>query len=178
MLSSLRWTAIGACAGALFMLGGYFRGVKDGMTRTQAQWEVKVAQQYAQAAAREATIRAENTQLQTYVQTLTEAEAREATRVDRLTRGVLDGLQSRSARPAAAGADSGRSPSTGDAPRFGTGAELYREDSEFLIREAARADQIRAALRTCTAQYDAVRHVLAGTAAVRAAEPPALDTLP
>lgn len=162
MFSSLRWTAVGVCVGVAAMVTLYFRGVKDGTARTTLQWEVKVAQQYAQAAAREATVRAENTQLQTYVQTLTEAEAREATRVDRLTRGVLDGLQSRSARPPAAGADSGRRSGTGDAPRFSTGAELYREDSEFLIREAARADQIRAALRTCTAQYDAVRRVLTG----------------
>lgn len=30
-----------------------------------------------------------------------------------------------------------------------TGAELYRADGEFLIREAARADRIREALSTC-----------------------------
>jgi hypothetical protein len=161
MLSSLRWVALGSCLGLAAMVGLYFRGVKDGTTRANLRWEVRVAQQYAQAAAREATVKAQNTQLQTYVQTLTEAEAYESARVDRLTRGVLSGLQARDARPPATGTDSGRGPAAGDAPRFGTGAELYREDSEFLIGEAARADQIRAALRTCTAQYNAVRHALA-----------------
>lgn len=38
-----------------------------------------------------------------------------------------------------------------------TGAELSREDAEFLAREAARADQIRSALEHCYKQYDAVR---------------------
>ena len=36
------------------------------------------------------------------------------------------------------------------------GASLYAEDSEFLIREAARADEIRIALQACYKQYDAV----------------------
>jgi len=36
------------------------------------------------------------------------------------------------------------------------GASLYAEDSEFLIREAARADEIRVALDACYKQYDAV----------------------
>jgi len=38
----------------------------------------------------------------------------------------------------------------------GTGATLYAEDAEFLIREAARADQIRTGLESCYKQYDAV----------------------
>ena len=38
----------------------------------------------------------------------------------------------------------------------GTGASLFAEDAEFLIREATRADQIRIALDACYQQYDAV----------------------
>jgi len=38
----------------------------------------------------------------------------------------------------------------------GTGATLFAEDAEFLIREATRADQIRTGLEACYAQYDAV----------------------
>lgn len=38
----------------------------------------------------------------------------------------------------------------------GTGATLYAEDAEFLIREAARADVIRTALNACYLQYDAI----------------------
>jgi ABC-type phosphate transport system auxiliary subunit len=39
----------------------------------------------------------------------------------------------------------------------GTGATLYAEDAEFLIREASRADTIRTALDACYKQYDAIR---------------------
>jgi hypothetical protein len=39
----------------------------------------------------------------------------------------------------------------------GTGRSLSSEDAEFLIREAARADQIRTALDACYKQYDEVK---------------------
>ena len=39
----------------------------------------------------------------------------------------------------------------------GTGATLSAEDATFLIREAARADQIRTALQACYQQYDEVK---------------------
>jgi hypothetical protein len=39
----------------------------------------------------------------------------------------------------------------------GTGATLYADDAEFLIREAARADKIRAGLEACYKQYDAIK---------------------
>jgi len=38
----------------------------------------------------------------------------------------------------------------------GTGATLSASDAEFLVREAARADQIRAGLSACYQQYDAL----------------------
>lgn len=37
------------------------------------------------------------------------------------------------------------------------GASLYAEDGEFLIREAARADEIRVALAACYQQYDSIK---------------------
>jgi hypothetical protein len=39
----------------------------------------------------------------------------------------------------------------------GTGATLYAEDAEFLIREASRADTIRTGLDACYKQYDAIK---------------------
>ena len=37
------------------------------------------------------------------------------------------------------------------------GDSLYAEDAEFLVREAARADQIRVALEACYKQYDSIK---------------------
>lgn len=46
-------------------------------------------------------------------------------------------------------------------PRAGaTGAELSREDAEFLVREAARADSLSLALGQCYRQYEQVRQSL------------------
>jgi flagellar motor protein MotB len=39
----------------------------------------------------------------------------------------------------------------------GTGSTLFREDGEFLIGEAARADRLRQALKECYARYEEVR---------------------
>jgi len=43
-----------------------------------------------------------------------------------------------------------------------TGSSLYREDAEFLIREAARADEVVAQLQYCYRMYDAARDKLKG----------------
>lgn len=37
------------------------------------------------------------------------------------------------------------------------GSSLYAEDAEFLIREAARADQIRVGLEACYKQYESIK---------------------
>ena len=39
----------------------------------------------------------------------------------------------------------------------GTGATLFAEDAIFLVREASRADTIRAGLDACYKQYDAIK---------------------
>ena len=38
-----------------------------------------------------------------------------------------------------------------------TGSQLYAEDAELALREAARADTIREALKACYLQYDAIK---------------------
>lgn len=37
------------------------------------------------------------------------------------------------------------------------GTSLFAEDAEFLVREAARADEIRVALDACYKQYEAIK---------------------
>jgi hypothetical protein len=37
------------------------------------------------------------------------------------------------------------------------GSALFAEDAEFLIREAARADEIRVGLEACYKQYDSIK---------------------
>jgi len=48
-----------------------------------------------------------------------------------------------------------------------TGAGLFRADGEFLERQAARADELRSALKECYAWHDSVLRALAPDAASR-----------
>ena len=47
--------------------------------------------------------------------------------------------------------------STGQVAGYCTGSQLYAEDAELALREAARADTIREALKACYLQYDAIK---------------------
>jgi len=47
--------------------------------------------------------------------------------------------------------------SDGSAAKGCNGTQLYAEDSEFLTREAARADKIRVALDACYNQYESLK---------------------
>ena len=59
---------------------------------------------------------------------------------------AISGLRSRSSR------------TSETADRKGcNGTSLFAEDSEFLVREAARADEIRVGLQACYKQYDAIK---------------------
>jgi len=60
-------------------------------------------------------------------------------------------LHDRPQRPA-----SGPVPASSCDGKGATGAGIYAQDAEFLVREAARADLLRAALGACYSQYDAL----------------------
>jgi len=51
-------------------------------------------------------------------------------------------------------------PESTGAAKGATGAELSREDAEFLAREAARADSVIAQLKYCYKMYDEARDIL------------------
>jgi hypothetical protein len=67
---------------------------------------------------------------------------------------AITGLRNRPSRT-----DSGSvpiNPATG-AAIGATGADLLRQDAEFLVRESSRADKLRLQLAQCQAAYNAVR---------------------
>jgi hypothetical protein len=77
------------------------------------------------------------------VQGITDAKDRTLRRVRDGLLADLDGLRNRPDRV----------PDAGTAPRSActgaTGADLFRPDADFLVREAARADELRAELAAC-----------------------------
>lgn len=66
---------------------------------------------------------------------------------------ALAELRNRPRRPAPGTTEA---PSNGQAASGCTGAQLYGNDAEFLIREASDADTIRTALKACYRQYDMI----------------------
>lgn len=47
--------------------------------------------------------------------------------------------------------------SNGSTAKACDGSQLFSEDGEFLVREAARADTIRIALQSCYQQYNSIK---------------------
>lgn len=75
-------------------------------------------------------------------------------RVASLTRS----LQERPSRPESSGVSD--NPGIEEGKLGSTGAGLYREDSKFLLGEAARAELIKEELLTCYKSYDTAKEVL------------------
>lgn len=164
LLSSPRAVLLGLTLGVAGGTGLYFKGVRDGRASASLAAELVAARQQARMVAQQARVDAQNTILQDRVASLTQEQTNATRRMDRMLHDVVGQLSSRDRRPSGDSAHTDPRAPAGSPPRFGTGAELYREDSEFLAREAARADQIRLALATCTTQYNAVRAALAASA--------------
>ncbi len=81
--------------------------------------------------------------------TLQQKAAHEQRDLQRRIDALVERLRERPERPADLAAPAG----PGD-PVACTAAQLYRADAAFLVREAARADQLRIDLAACQAAYD------------------------
>jgi len=134
---------------------GYSKGKQSGIATTQAQWDAEKVrtleaqgEQIILAQIREGELTAQMDKLK---RTHRDQTTRIAADHDRL----IAGLRDRPDRPSVGGVPGAATAGTG--PTAGcTGAQLYRSDGEFLAREAARADQLRAALGVCSAAYNAL----------------------
>ena len=127
--------------GTLF--GALIFGYINGREHVQAEWDsekaVTVTAQHDKEAA-----------LQANMDKLREDKNRETAKLRNTVAALTDSLRNRPERPA-----SGAAASAGDGAQGCTGAELYRPDSQFLVGESARADQIRLALMQCQSAYQA-----------------------
>jgi len=129
-------------ANIVAMLFAIYQGYEYGRKNVQAQWDSE----------KSATITAQRTkeaELQANMDKLREDKNRETAKLRRTVAALTDSLRDRPERPAVP-----TSASAGDGPSGCTGAELYRPDSEFLVRLAERADTIRLALKDCQNAYE------------------------
>lgn len=139
---------IAACIG-LFFGGWYVNG---------SRWDAKyktLERTYATAAVQaEEKARHETAQLQTAIEAERTTKDEHIQAITAQLDTALGQLRLRPSRSATkAPASCASSPATG--------AQLSREDAEFLSREAARADAISARLSYCEAAYETARKALA-----------------
>jgi hypothetical protein len=145
--------AIGAAA-----VGGYYTGRDSGMAEVQQAWDKEKTAQYAQyAKAMEESVEIQQ-QLQMGADKLRQEKDREIRDIAARNTALANSLRDRQSRPAAD--PSAVSSATGVRQGACTARDLYREDSEVVVRIAREADELLVALKQCYAQYDAVRQTV------------------
>jgi hypothetical protein len=145
--------AIGAAAA-----GGYHTGKEAGMAEVQQAWDKEKTAQYAQyAKAMEESVEKQQ-QLQMGADKLRQEKDREIRDIAARNTVLANSLRDRQSRPAAS--TSSVSSTAGVGQSACTARELYREDSEVVVRLAREADELVAALKQCYAQYEAVRQTV------------------
>lgn len=151
-LNPRQWLLVIAFLGAGF-LGVKFwehRLVQQGYDKAQAEYAVKLAKAQTKAAEQAAD-------LQNITDNLRRIKNAEVAALTRSRDAALAELRKRPERPAgyvpAPASDGSITPGC-------TGAQLFRPDAEFLVREAAAADELRLALSACYKQYSAAQSAL------------------
>ena len=154
---NLLYTGAAVVLAAAFAGGaGYFKGASAGRAEIQQAWDqekAKLAEEHAKAVA---AAREKEQQLQAQADHLRQEKDDEIRSISARAAALSDSLRKRPERAAQASSVSSTT-SAGCPACVCTGNSLSREDAEFLAREAARADELRASLAQCVKQYQALR---------------------
>lgn len=146
LLNWRAWAAI-AIVGALAF--SHFTAYKTGKAVVRADFDAyRIAQAVALQKA-DAEYRAKEQAWQDSANQTTKAKDEAIQNIHARLDDALGELRNRPSRPA-----SGAVPAASCDGKGATGAGIYAEDAGFLVRESARADQLRAALGACYSQYD------------------------
>jgi hypothetical protein len=136
---------------------GMYQGKGLGKAEVQQKWDQERAAQEAEYAAAQAAAREKEQTLQANADSLRKEKDREIRDLNARAVALTNSLRDRPSRTTTESSPVPGAASTGPAPVVCTGKELPREDAEFLVREAGRADELRASLKQCYAQYEALK---------------------
>ena len=148
---------IGAGLAVVMAFGsGYYKGESAGEAVIQQKWDKDIARQEKEFAEAQEAMRLHEQNLQENADRLRQEKDREIRNINARATALANSLQYRPESPAKEG---GVSDPAGVRPTATgcTGAGLYRSDGEFLVREAARANQLREELKQCVQQYNAAK---------------------
>lgn len=153
----ISWKLIGYALLALVLTATHVVAWRDGAEHVTAKWDKEKLANAEAIASAERKVREIEQSMQDQVFKVQKDKHDEIDRLNRKHHAIVDGLRKRAARPA---------PVPVPSPAAHTesacqcdGRQLYREDAEFLAREAARADAIRIELEACYRQYDQAREL-------------------
>jgi len=148
------WTVLkyGGLALAGVMLGWTLNGwrLQTKLSNLEASYAVAFAQAQKESLEKQKTLQSKADSIR--------KETNE--KIQSIQRGLDIAVNSLRKRPSISEAGTTSNTGNGQAATGCTGAQLYRENAEDLIREAARADTIREGLDQCYKQYDSVRETL------------------
>jgi hypothetical protein len=154
MTALLNWRVWAAILIAVALAASHWKAYKLGQTGVRAEWDAEkldTAQQTLRLLEKNAATTAA---LQDNADSLRRTKNAQITRLNADLATALAGLQNRPDRPSAGSVptDTGAGPNPGC-----TGAQLFRPDAGFLVRESARADKLLADLAQCQAANDQAR---------------------
>lgn len=133
---------------------GYVKGSAHGRAEVQAEWDRERAAQAEAYAKAQAAAREKEQALQAEADQLREETSVKLKEASDRAASLSNRLRDRKERPTTPTSSvSGATQSCSGA----SGAELARGDGEFLVRYAADAARLQAALDQCVKQYEAVR---------------------
>lgn len=121
-----------------------------------ADHNLKVADMEKDLRESEAKVSSLSLNLATTISTLEAKRNDEVSKIRVSSNAIISSLQLRTTRVEEAARVPDETNSCTSVAKNGTGAGLFREDSEFLVGEATRAGEQREALRTCYGAWDSV----------------------
>ena len=152
------WVILGFVVAIIGAAGaGYYQGNEAGQAKVQQAWDKERAAQEAAYAQAQAAAREKEQELQADADSLRKEKDREIRDLNARAVALSNSLRDRPSRPTTESSPVPGTASTGPAPAGCTGEKLYRPDGEFLAREAARGDELRALLKQCRDQYETLR---------------------
>jgi hypothetical protein len=131
------------------------KGVQSGMQATQARWDAEKVRTLEAQGEQILLAQIRETELTAQMDKLKRTHRETQTRIAADHADLVDSLRQRPDRPSAGGVPEGAAPGAG-LVAWCDGSQLWRDHATAFAREAARADELRAALGVCSAAYNAL----------------------
>lgn len=138
-------------------ISGYTKGYQNGKDTVQQAWDREKAELQAKYAEALKESIDKQQKLQMGADRLRKEKDAEIKNINARATALANSLQQRQTRPT----ETSTVPSVaGTGSNACTGAQLYRQDGEFLAGLAREADELVIALKQCYAQYESVRQTV------------------